>query len=112
MSAIAGILKENSQEKTELPDLLELMEHRGRHHQHYFYDDHVTIGLGTHMQGNETVGEESYVSQDGKTTILWDGELDQIVDGDMEALVKRFRDEGIAFVSELNGSFALMIILW
>ncbi len=110
MSAIAGIMKENSQEKTELPSLLKLMEHRGSHHQHYFYDDKAAIGLGTNLQTNETIQEESYVSQDGKTTIIWDGELDQTLEGDMEALVNRFREVGIVFVAELKGSFALMII--
>ncbi|MEN1760314.1 asparagine synthase-related protein [Anoxynatronum sibiricum] len=110
MSAIAGQLKENQQEKTELPNLLGLMEHRGSHHQHYFYDGVAAMGLGTNASGNEKQPEEAYVSHDGKTTLIWDGELERTVASDMEKLVERFREKGIAFVAELKGAFALMMI--
>lgn len=124
MCGIAGIVGK-SVEKSLLPDMIKIMEHRGPDSKDFFFSDEAQLGhcrLAINDLSNRA--NQPFIDELNKIVVAVNGEIYNYQDirgpllkkgcnfqsnSDCEIILHAYVDRGLDFIPELNGMFAIAI---
>jgi asparagine synthase (glutamine-hydrolysing) len=124
MCGIAGIIGK-SIEKSLLPDMIKIMEHRGPDSKKFFFSDEIQLGhCRLAINDLSDRANQPFIDEINKIAVAVNGEIYNYQDvkgpllkkgynfqsnSDCEIILHAYIDRGLDFIPELNGMFAISI---